>query len=326
MSAHERMYRLLLRAYPEGFRSAYGREMEQVFRDQCREAAKRDVRLWAETVWDVVQSAPALRMEATRAGWYEDIHAKEGKMKTMASLAMLIGAVVVASALAEGWAGGVVNHDGRSLMAGMLGVVAGALLLAAGIGLLRDSRRAAMRAQGAAVTCLGVFALITLAAPRMAVLTTLLGFGFPVALLLYLRRRQGQGPSAPTMAALVFALSFCAPARSPAQAPARDATRSTLEGKDLPLTAVQRQSYVGRYETELPGGEKVTMRIFEENGALRLWVSNPDESRRLFYQGDNVFLLENAPAFVLTFNVVNDAAVKFTVRKPEGELVAVRIG
>ena len=33
MSAHERMYRLLLRAYPEGFRSAYGREMEQVFRE-----------------------------------------------------------------------------------------------------------------------------------------------------------------------------------------------------------------------------------------------------------------------------------------------------
>ena len=66
-------------------------------------------------------------------------------------------------------------------------------------------------------------------------------------------------------------------------------------------------------------------RIFEENGALRLWVSNPDESRRLLYQGDNVFLLENTPAFVLTF-VVNDAAMKFTVRKPEGELVAVRIG
>ena len=29
MSAHERMYRLLLRAYPEGFRLEYGREMEQ---------------------------------------------------------------------------------------------------------------------------------------------------------------------------------------------------------------------------------------------------------------------------------------------------------
>ena len=233
MSLHERTYRLLLRAYPEGFRSTYGREMEQVFRDQRREAAKCDARLWAETMWDVARSAPALRLEATRALWYEDIHAKEGKMKTMASLAMLIGAVVVASALAEGWAGGLVNHDGRSLTAGVLGVVAGALLLAAGIGLLRGSRRAAVRAQGAAVTCLGVFALITLAAPRMSLLTTLLGVGFPVALLLFLRRSRVQGPSAPTMAALVFALSLCAPVRSPAQAPARDSTRGTLEGKDL---------------------------------------------------------------------------------------------
>ena len=177
MSAHERTYRLLLRAYPEGFRSAYGREMEQVFRDQRREATKCGVRFWAETVWDVVLSAPALRVEATRARWYEDTYPKEGKMKTMASLAMLIGAVVVASALAEGWAGGFVNHDGRSLMAGMLGVVAGALLLAAGIGLLRRAPRAEVRAQGAAIACLGVFALITFAAPRMSVLTTLLGFG-----------------------------------------------------------------------------------------------------------------------------------------------------
>ena len=176
MSLHERTYRLLLRAYPEGFRSTYGREMEQVFRDQRREAAKCDARLWAETMWDVVRSAPALRMEATRALWYEDIHPEEGKMKTMARLAMTIGAVVVASAL---------------------------------------------------------FALITLAAPRMSLLTTLLGVGFPVALLLFLRRSRVQGPSAPTMAALVFALSLCAPVRSPAQAPARDSTRGTLEGKDL---------------------------------------------------------------------------------------------
>ena len=271
MSAHERMYRLLLRAYPEGFRSAYGREMEQVFRDQCREAAKCDVRLWAETVWDVAQSAPTLRIEATRVGWYEDTHAKERTMKTMASLATLIGAVVVASALAEGWAGGLVNHDGRSLMAGILGVVAGALLLAAGIGLMRGSRRAVARARVAAVTCLVLFALITLAAPRMSLLTTLLGFGFPVAILLYLRRSRRQGSSAPTMVAIVFALFVCAPARSTAQAPARDATRGTLEGKALPLTGAQRQGYGGRYETELPGGEKVAMRIFEENGALRLW-------------------------------------------------------
>ena len=74
---------------------------------------------------------------------------------------------------------------------------------------------------------------------------------------------------------------------------------------------------VFRYaSSELPGGDKVSMRIVDENGALRLWVSSPDESRRLLYQGDNVFLLENAPGFVFTFVVVHDAVVKFTVRKP----------
>ena len=211
MNVHERMYRFMLRAYPRGFRSEYGHEMEQVFRDQRREAGKNGVRLWAETVWDVVQSAPSLRMEATRAGWNEDIHAKEGTMKTMASLAMLIGAVLVASALAEGWAGGVVNHDGVSLMAGILGVLAGALLLTAGVAWLRGSRRAAVRAQGAAVTCLGMFVLITLAAPRMSVFTSLLGVGFPVALLFYLRWGRGQSPSAPTMAAVVLALAVGVP-------------------------------------------------------------------------------------------------------------------
>ena len=36
MSA-ERIYRLLLRAYPADFRAQYGREMVLLFRDQCQE-------------------------------------------------------------------------------------------------------------------------------------------------------------------------------------------------------------------------------------------------------------------------------------------------
>lgn len=43
------------------------------------------------------------------------------------------------------------------------------------------------------------------------------GFGFPVALLLYLRRSRGRGPSAPAMAALLLALSIGVLMRSPAQ-------------------------------------------------------------------------------------------------------------
>ncbi|MFN2637992.1 MAG: hypothetical protein ABR585_13280 [Gemmatimonadaceae bacterium] len=211
MSAHESIYRLLLRAYPQEFRSAYGREMERVFQDQCRDSAESLVRLWAETVWDVVRSAPALRMEAARAAWNEDIQTKEKKMKTMANLAMLIGVVLAASAFMEGWAGGIGNRDGLSLTSAVAGIVAGALLFAGGIGLLRNSRRAAVRAQGAAIACLAAFALIAVAAPRLSLLTTILGIGFPIALLFFLRWTRGRGPSAPTIAGLILALSFGLP-------------------------------------------------------------------------------------------------------------------
>jgi|SRR3954463_1077695 cation transport ATPase len=199
MSAHETIYRFLLRAYPDEFRSAYGREMEQLFRDQRRDAADSAVRLWAETVWDVVRSAPALRIEGARARW-NHIHTRESNMKTMAILAMLTGIVLAASALIEGWAGGIGNHDGLSLTAGILGLLAGALLFAAGIGLLRQSSRAAMRANVGAITCLAAFALITVAAPRMSVLTTILGIGFPIALLFFLRWTRGRGSSASPIA------------------------------------------------------------------------------------------------------------------------------
>jgi hypothetical protein len=173
-------------------------------------------------------------------------------MKTMANLAMLIGIVLALSALIEAWAGGIGNHDGLSLTAGTLGLIAGGLLFAAGIEMLRNSRRAAARAQGAAVTCLAVFALVAVAAPRMSLLTNILGIGFPIVLLFFLRWTRGQSSSAPTIAALVFAVAIGLPVRSYAQAPARDTTILSVKGRDLPLTAFQRQSYIGRYEAELP--------------------------------------------------------------------------
>jgi hypothetical protein len=199
MSARQTIYRVLLRAYPKEFRAAYGREMELVFRDQCRDLADSAVRLWAHTLWDVMLSAPALRIEAAQTRWNTDIQIEESKMKTMAILAAVIGVVLAGSALVEGWVGGVGNHDGLSLTAGTLGLVAGALLFNAGIGLFGKSPRAAVRAQVGATICLAAFALITVAAPRMSVLTTILGIGFPIALLGFLRWTRGRqvGASAP---------------------------------------------------------------------------------------------------------------------------------
>jgi len=125
--------------------------------------------------------------------------------------------------------------------------------------------------------------------------------------------------------AFVFLLGLGFPARVLAQGQVDNPPRDSAVVKDLPLTPEQRQIYVGNYVTELPGGEKVTLRILAENGALKLWASNPGEARRLLYQGDNLFLVENAPGFVITFVVVHNFAMTFKVRKPEGDLVAARV-
>jgi len=79
-----------------------------------------------------------------------------------------------------------------------MGAVAGALLVVSGIALLRRSRGAAAWARGAAVTCLVMFVVIGLMTPRLSILAMLLGIGFPLALLLFLRWTRER--SVPTMA------------------------------------------------------------------------------------------------------------------------------
>src|SRR5437867_8229644 len=83
MSA-ERIYRLLLRAYPPDFRSEYGREMVLLFRDQCRESDVRTVGFWARVLCDVARSAPALRAEAWRARMSDSTRTVEVLMKLAA--------------------------------------------------------------------------------------------------------------------------------------------------------------------------------------------------------------------------------------------------
>jgi hypothetical protein len=200
MSTAERTYRLLLCAYPAAFRAKYGREMTLLFRDQRREPGARDVRFWAELLWDVARTAPTLRIEALRAQWDRDIRTGEGRMRTMAILAVLIGAAEAVNALAEGWAGGATNGSGFWLAGVILATVAGALLLAAGIAMLRQTPDAVLWARAAAITCLAVVVLIRLVQGWMSIFATLLGIVFPIALLLFMQWTRGRGPSAPTMA------------------------------------------------------------------------------------------------------------------------------
>lgn len=112
-------------------------------------------------------------------------------------------------------------------------------------------------------------------------------------------------------AAAALLVAAAAPARLHAQAQPPAAAQ---EAKDLPLTAEQRLVYVGHYEATRPDGRKMGLRVFEENGALRGLPDDKDgsESKRLVYQGDNVFYPEGVPYFVMTFTVADGKATKFS--------------
>ena len=111
---------------------------------------------------------------------------------TMAILSILIGAIETVNALVEGRAAAAVGLDGGALTAVILAATAGVLLLAAGIAQVVRSARAPALALTAAVTCLTVFALILVVSPRMSIFSTILGIGFPMLLLLFLRFGRGQ--------------------------------------------------------------------------------------------------------------------------------------
>ncbi|HYW06506.1 MAG TPA: hypothetical protein VE913_06100 [Longimicrobium sp.] len=64
MSAGERCFRALLRAYPRPFRRRFGAEMEQLFRDRGRQVGH--MRVWAEVLGDTLAAAPCERMATLR--------------------------------------------------------------------------------------------------------------------------------------------------------------------------------------------------------------------------------------------------------------------
>lgn len=127
-----------------------------------------------------------------------------------------------------------------------------------------------------------------------------------------------------TPCALALLLALGLPARAAGQEPARDTTATSPPVKDLPLTAAQRQAFVGTYAVTLPFGEPRSLRIFEENGVLMARPDDRPEATRLLYQGDNVFRPEGVPNFVFTFVLENGRATKFSVPREDGVMVGVR--
>jgi len=68
LARHQRIYRILLLAYPKAFRQVYGADMLQVFGDRLREERARSgrrasARVWVLTLLDLFRSAPVQRME-----------------------------------------------------------------------------------------------------------------------------------------------------------------------------------------------------------------------------------------------------------------------
>lgn len=181
MSA-ERIYRLLLRAYPPEFRAEYGREMVLLFRDQCQESDVRSVGFWASVIGDVARSAPALRV----AAWRTNNRTMEGIMKLAALLTVLLGALGVLNAGVELGASATQTIQGTHGLSIVLGIFAGVLLLAAGVALLSPTRRGGQAARLALIASLVMIVAARLLFPWMSVFSQLVGIGLPVALLIAL--------------------------------------------------------------------------------------------------------------------------------------------
>jgi hypothetical protein len=186
----ERAYALLLRAYPSGFRAAFGREMTTTFRGLVRDSGSPGVRFWMEIIADVARSAPAQHADALRARWNSNQRMEESRMKAMGILAVGIGLLQSVNGIIE------LTHGGAAGLPGLvvaLAVVLGVLLVAAGVALLRGAAIASTLAALAAVCWLALVVIVRAVHPWMSIFSMLLAVVFPIALLLYVWMGRGRG-------------------------------------------------------------------------------------------------------------------------------------
>lgn len=182
MSA-ERIYCLLLRAYPRGFRSEYGREMTLIFRDEfrCRDAAA--LGFWIAIVCDVARSAPSMWMDALRTRMNDYTRIVEVIMKLAGMVAVLLGAYGVVNAFAEAVPGMRGTPGGAYILAVVLAIIGAALLLTAGAALLRSPVSGRHTASVASLASLVTVAIARLLHPWMSLLALIVGIALPIALL-----------------------------------------------------------------------------------------------------------------------------------------------
>lgn len=105
----------------------------------------------------------------------------------IAVITILIGAVLTAGGIQELVVQGIFNNRRYPLLGGTLGTVAGALLLSAGVALLRQSPRAVALIRASAWVCVPVFVMIGFIWPLAGWPVKIIGIGFPLFLLAYFR-------------------------------------------------------------------------------------------------------------------------------------------
>ena len=183
MSA-ERLYRLLLRAYPPAFRAEYGREMLLLFRGQCRDGDVWSIGFWAVVIYDVARSAPALHAEEWRGRRTANTLTIEASMKLAAILMLLVGVVGILNGVIE-WVGGGTGTTSH-LLAMVLAVGASALLLVAGAAMMRPGSRGLQVGRWALFASVVMILAARLLHPWMSPFAQLVGIGLPIVLLIAL--------------------------------------------------------------------------------------------------------------------------------------------
>jgi hypothetical protein len=182
MSA-ERIYCLLLRAYPRSFRSEYGREMTLIFRDEFRSRNAAALGFWVIIVCDVARSAPPMWVDVLCARMNDYTRIVEVIMKLAGIFAVLLGAYGVVNAFAEAVPGMRGTLGGAYILAVSLGVIAAALLLTAGAALLRSPVSGRHTATIASLASLVTVVIARLLHPWISMLALIVGIALPIALL-----------------------------------------------------------------------------------------------------------------------------------------------
>jgi len=182
----EQVYRVLMHAYPPGFRDTFGREMTLVFRDQERDGLVARG-YWIALAIDVASTAPRLWTEEL----YDSFRMRGTAMKLMSVLAMLVGVLETVNGLIESRAVAFGRRDGLSQVVLVLSIASAVLMTFAGLALLLRGRAARTAGRIAAIGSLATFAFMAATRPMMSIAATGVGLAFPVALLVTLFVKRG---------------------------------------------------------------------------------------------------------------------------------------